>query len=175
MTVKCTVLSRGPQALNLQIEYGENQIYNIDLLTVLAVPDVIRAFQDHPGEAAIYSSCLDDAISERERLEAEEERFEGQLYEMLAKQCKEEGLAVGLTEKTVKARMASSRELHDCKVKVLNAKSQERRFRFIVEAYNDRKDLLVSLGAHLRHQEDVQSSIAIMRSKMRESQDSFPK
>jgi hypothetical protein len=162
-TPTITILDAGQEQLRAEITYGDSVPQIVDLVQVMgAGSDLNKAYTDHPGQVAIYAALHNEVIHQRELAELILDQIEGELYRVFLHQCREEGIPATITDKTIRMRLQSSSQLHDARVTALNLRTQERRFKAIVDAFSHRRDMLISLGAHTRHQEAVQEGMRIV-------------
>ena len=123
------------------IDYLE-QVVNIDAI------QLDDHFRKVPAELAYFNERYADAVHQYLRAKATYEATRADVYRQIRIEAEASGGK--MTEALLSARVEGDERYQTAKIKHIDAESKKQRFRGRVEAVHAKKDMLISLGAHIR-------------------------
>ena len=148
--------------LNLSVDFGTGA-EDFDILGVLKIEDnVEHAYKGHSGIYAIFAACLEACEALREGADVDLQAIEDDLRVITYGQLREEGMPVTIINKMLDTHVRRSDKWRAAKQKQIEFKQDERRLKHIVKAFEHRRDMLISLGAQMRHREAVEEGMRII-------------
>jgi hypothetical protein len=118
------------------------QVIDIDPL------NIDEHFRKVPAELAYYNQQYADAVEAYLKAKAECERTHARVYIELSDVTDEKGKK--LTVAAIEANIQMNDDYHISKLNMLNAEAEKLRLRGKVDVVATKKEMLISLGAHIR-------------------------
>jgi hypothetical protein len=117
-------------------------VINIDPL------NIDEHFRRVPAELAYYNQQYADAVEAHLKAKAECERTHARVYIELSDVTDDKGKK--LTVAAIEANIQMNDDYHIAKMGMLNAEAEKLRLRGKVDVVSAKKEMLISLGAHIR-------------------------
>lgn len=134
--------------VSIKLPSGEIKLFNIEEELAISETDLNRDFIQQPGKFAWWASLAESAKEIEEKLEVYQERVEGEADKRARRQLEVDGVKV--TEGSVKSMIKTDEELMNASLAYNRAKKNAATLKQIVKAFEQRKEMLISLGAHIR-------------------------
>ena len=117
-------------------------VINIDVLSI------DEQFKKVPAELAYYNQKYADALEEHLIAKHDMERAHANAYEWLSREHDSKGKK--LTVAAIEARIQLDEDYHNAKLNFIMKEAEKARLRGKVDVVSAKKEMLISLGAHLR-------------------------
>lgn len=137
-----------------------NEVTRIDPLLIRS--EYVRL----PGDYAYWNGQYADAIEASLKAELRRKTTEARLSIHFRSNLGSEGAKV--TEGIIKERVESSEEWTNVKLEEIEAIAKREKLRGTVEALRTKREMLVSLGAHIRQEQEANPFVKSQRTRERE-------
>jgi len=120
----------------------------LDEVTRIDPLNIDEHFRKVPAELAYYNQQYADAVEAYLVAKAAVERAHAVAYDQLSSEVDEKGKK--LTVAAIEARVQLDDEYYETKLEMLRAEAEKARLRGKVDVVSAKKEMLISLGAHIR-------------------------
>ena len=134
--------------VSIKLPSGEIKDFNLENELAISETDLNRDFIEQAGKFAWWASLAESAKEIEERLALNQERVEGEADSRARRKLELDGVKV--TEGSVKSMMKTDEKLMTASLAYNRAKKNAATLKQVVKAFEQRKEMLISLGAHIR-------------------------
>ncbi|MNW28086.1 hypothetical protein D3C74_48980 [compost metagenome] len=164
MSVELEIDSLNLLDVTIKTKNGQSVEYNVGEELKADIADLNEAFLTQPGKFAWWSTLAENAKHQRDSLEATLDKQEAEADYKVRLSLELEGVKV--TEAAVKQGIKKDEEYLDALKRYNAAKKTAGILSQVVKAFEQRKEMLISLGANLRKEND-NSDIVSLKEKAR--------
>lgn len=148
--VAVTTRRDGSSCVDLRMASGLTM--TVELLDELAASDnLTAAYQDQAGKGVWWSDLQTELQFELETAEAAFDEIEAEIWERERARCAKHKIPVGVQDRTIRARRVLDKSWRAASIEVREARRNARIVANVVKAFDARREMLISLGAHVRH------------------------
>jgi len=157
-----TIRRDGTVVVDLTLDNSVSR--TVELLDELAVgDDILAAYDGQCGQAVWWAEVRAQLQTELEEAEEELEVCKAEIWERERERCAKRKIPVGVQDRTIRARRALDQSWRNASRRVRRCRAAVRSIEYVVKAFDARRDMLISLGAHMRHQSDRGEPVRILR------------
>lgn len=154
--------------IEIPVRLADGSIVTFNALEELAISEdtLSNDFMEQAGKYAWWATLAETAKAHRDNLEAIMDKVEAEADTRVRKKLDVEGIKI--TESLVKSRIKLDEQYQESLKAYVKAKKNASIIEKIVRAFDHRKEMLISLGAHLREEKGHAGDLRSLKSRAQE-------